>query len=1416
MKASRAFHPLFASALLALLAVPSVPAAEVSASDAARAARAWVDRGYAMGKLPAGRGVAGVREIEDAETGARLLLASFEGGGWVLLSADDLVDPVIAFSEEGDGFDVDDENPFWTLVRGDIAGREAAAGVVRGGAPAPAAGEGEGSSAEPTAAQRKWASLLDDAPAPTSLSTVSDVRVDSFVTTHWGQSSGIGNYYTPYIPSYGGNSVAGCVSIVMSQIMRYYRFPTGSVAPFTRTCSSNGVSVSMTAMAGTYDWDNMPDTYSAANTTAKKQAIGKLVFDCGVSVGMSWKGSAGSASTSSIDNQLKTAYGYAAASETSLPDYTLSSQTSIDKFKSVLIPNCDARAPIGVSVSRVKDDGSRGGHAVIFCGYGYSDGSLVVRVNFGWSGTGDGAWYIPPTLDSSYTYTKVESLIHNIFPTKTGYIASGRVLDVNGDPVEDATVALSDGQTATTDAKGIWAIVAPKGDYTATATKGGVSASRSLSGLGTTSTSSAGNLYDQDIRFTTPLIPSPTVEVRDASNVSFTSATVNYAVTALGSGATKISAVTLEYSVSSDFSGARTASRANQGLGAGAFALSGLSAGTKYYVRVKAENDIGGWSTATGSFTTSSYTAPVFGSPAVAADASAGLPLPVTVRLLALGAGSSWADVEVQAATTADFASVAASATTRFTAATSRSVSLSGLGAGATYYLRAVATGQNGLAATSGSTTVRPVDPTAPAGAFSIGSPARTSLPVTWSMTSLGSGNSSATVYLDYGTSAAFGSTLTVGTFNATKSNQSATISGLEPNTTYSVRLRLVAGTKTFATDPATETTLPVGDPAATVSAGDILSRGATVTVNVTSLGEAATSATVTLEYGKTTSYGSTAAVSPATLTAAGRAAATLSGLDADTTYYIRATVRNNGGKAATATTSFKTDQPNDPVLGTPSATTSYTSASVSVPVTMLGSGATSASGTIRYGTAAGSYTLGSVEIPRFTAPGTVSGTISGLAQNTTYYFEITIVNNLSGQTVKTGSFTTKSVATLAWGEGYYEPGLLQGYKSGNGALTPAGETIASGGYAASLARGPIASYAHMSETFENEVDGATYSWANQRAFVYEGQMWMEGGVAYQFAGLFYPGEYLYVDGEEILVAKDCQNYNAPYGLVVQSCTPASTGWHDVKIVEWSEWNGGGAGGGGTADWNMATKSPFYSIKYGLAWNTNGVTTVTDANVGQWKKLLDSGDRHLFRARGKQAECAFLDQTPTWTKTSLKVPVRIDSLVDGMTLTVYITRNPNAWYFEDRWERSATVAAVPDGASVQSVTFSGIDTTTDWYVSARLSDGSKYDQWTDPVKWTPVIASFEKPTFSVKATDGVEPMSFGGTASSPKVSITINNASADAVYAVYASGTVDGTFARVTSKQTRKGDLLSFEVDAGTGGARFFQIRAAATESDLP
>ena len=1007
----------------------------------------------------------------------------------------------------------------------------------------------------------------------------------------------------------------------------------------------------------------------------------------------------------------------------------------------------------------------------------------------------------------------------------------------------------------------------------------------------------------------------PTTDGGSVSAVLATTATAAVEVTSFGREGTSATVTMSVYrGTSATGTAVSTQNKSLASLGTASFSLTGLTSGATYTVRFVTKSSNNMSTTDDVTFTTVLNKAPTIAS--VSAGTPSSSSAPVTVNLSAIGDGSTSVTLKVEVSTQSNFSSIAKTVTqNNVTATGATTLTVSGLASATKYYVRVTATGSNGMSSTNTSASFTTADPSVPSGSFTLGTPTLNTIPVNWSVSSIGTGNSSATVYVDYGTTTSFGTTKTAGTATGSKTG-TYSITGLNPETKYYVRVRIVAGSKTFTCDTLAATTLPVGDPAvtgsfksstqytavvnyaltalgtgassatiyldygtsssygstatiasnvtgsksgaytlsglnpettyhfrvravnnanktgktsdftgattavgtpaATVAATETMSRGATLAVSVTSLGAAATSATITLEYGTTTSYGSTATVSPATLTAAGTATASLSGLQSNTKYYVRATVKNNGNKSVQPTTTFTTLQPNDPVLGEPSATTSYTSASVSVPVTMLGSSAAWANGTVRYGTTT-ACSMGSVAIARFTQPGTVSASITGLAQDTTYYYEITIVNSATGQTTVTGSFKTKAVATLAWGEGYYEGGLLQGYNKGGNqqwdlAVDKAAAEAArwnSSGYAASFAYGAVASYQTKSTSnWTNPYDGATYPMDNyNRMWAYGGQMWMEKGVKYYFAVNFFYAASITVDGTVV-----CSEDNGGNGTPqVGSVTPTTTGWHDIAVAVGSNGNGAGACGN---PWNSG--SPFTSLRYGTAWNTNGLSSVTSSNASQWKKLLDAGDRHLFRARGKQGECAFLDQTPTWTKTSLKVPVRIDSLVDGMTLTVYIGRRADAWYFEDRWERSATVAAVPDGASVQSVTFNGIDTTTDWYVSARISDGSKYDQWTDPVKWTPVVPDFEKPTFSVKATDGVEPMAFGGTSSAPKVTITINNPSDSAVYAVYASGTVDGTFTRVTSKQTRKGDLLSFEVDAGTGGARFFQIKAAATESDLP
>jgi hypothetical protein len=479
------------AAIVSLSLLSSVAsAADVSPADAGRAAQAWVDRGYALGKLPPGIAVAGVERIEDAATGVRLHVAKLSGGGFVVLSADDLVDPVIAFSTSGEELDLDEENPLWTLLRSDVAARESAAGVERGGAVptsgAPSAGkDGAGAASAPTAAQLKWAGLLADGhegnpPADgNGVSTVSDVRVDSFVLSSWNQkthnnaSSGVTcyNYYTP------NNTYCGCTPTAFSQIMRYYRFPTASVTPKTYTCQIDGTSTDKTMMGGVYAWDDMPlEPWKSTPTETQRQAIGKLTYDMGVVSCANWRSNGTGASIHLAAIGLKEDFGYASA----VSFYYCSSYPfTLDEFKKAVIPSLDARSPV---VLDIYSESREAGHAIFADGYGYSGGDFYLHLNFGWGSrsTSYNVWYCPPELNASdtKTYDTIRGIVFNIFPTASGNVMSGRVLEADGTPAAGVTVYLDDGPTSTTtDERGVYAFVTSAGTHKATASRSGAEAS---------------------------------------------------------------------------------------------------------------------------------------------------------------------------------------------------------------------------------------------------------------------------------------------------------------------------------------------------------------------------------------------------------------------------------------------------------------------------------------------------------------------------------------------------------------------------------------------------------------------------------------------------------------------------------------------------------------------------------------------------------------------------------------------------------------------------------------------------------------------------------------------------------------------------------------------------------------------------
>ena len=113
----------------------------------------------------------------------------------------------------------------------------------------------------------------------------------------------------------------------------------------------------------------------------------------------------------------------------------------------------------------------------------------------GWGGYDD-AWYAPPAMGTTqYNFSVLNGIVYNVFTNypANAVICSGRVLDADGIPVEDAMVSFHEQgsggggiQSANnvgyvfTNQKGIYSLVLTPGTYTMTASSGETSASKAI------------------------------------------------------------------------------------------------------------------------------------------------------------------------------------------------------------------------------------------------------------------------------------------------------------------------------------------------------------------------------------------------------------------------------------------------------------------------------------------------------------------------------------------------------------------------------------------------------------------------------------------------------------------------------------------------------------------------------------------------------------------------------------------------------------------------------------------------------------------------------------------------------------------------------------------------------------------------
>lgn len=175
-------------------------------------------------------------------------------------------------------------------------------------------------------------------------------------------------------------TVTGCVATATAQVMRYYKWPAKGTGSNSYTWEKGGKTLSVDFSKSTYDWDNMTETYNSNSSTTEKNAVAKLMYDCGVSCNMEYNLSSAGGSAASAYDQIEGLYnyfGYDLGMEHLTRDYY-----KLTDWNSIIKNEIDNSRPI-----LYRGTGSGGGHAFIIDGY---NASGYFHFNWGWGGSSDG------------------------------------------------------------------------------------------------------------------------------------------------------------------------------------------------------------------------------------------------------------------------------------------------------------------------------------------------------------------------------------------------------------------------------------------------------------------------------------------------------------------------------------------------------------------------------------------------------------------------------------------------------------------------------------------------------------------------------------------------------------------------------------------------------------------------------------------------------------------------------------------------------------------------------------------------------------------------------------------------------------------------------------------------------------------
>lgn len=231
-------------------------------------------------------------------------------------------------------------------------------------------------------------------------------HVDPLIETRWQQEAPFNNDVQK--DDKGKPYLVGCVAITMTQIMRYYKYPT--VGKGSNSYSMNGETLSADFSATTYQWDKMLPIYEKGKYTDEEaKAVSELMRQVGISVNMDYKPGFSSSYTMSAQNALINNFGY----NPDMNRYTRN-YYSEQEWMDMVYKELSEKRPIYYSGNDSKWDN---GHAFVIDGY-KADGK--VHVNWGWGGYQDGDFDIGILTPARSNYSYYQDMIVGIQPEQQG------------------------------------------------------------------------------------------------------------------------------------------------------------------------------------------------------------------------------------------------------------------------------------------------------------------------------------------------------------------------------------------------------------------------------------------------------------------------------------------------------------------------------------------------------------------------------------------------------------------------------------------------------------------------------------------------------------------------------------------------------------------------------------------------------------------------------------------------------------------------------------------------------------------------------------------------------------------------------------------------------------------------------------